>query len=65
MTVLAKAQQIQKTIDKLNNQLEELRLLNNKNKNNDLLSTDAWVNDKTIDRLENNAKRLLQINLIR
>ena len=67
MKVLAKAQQIQKTIDKLNNQLEELKLLNNKNKdnNNFSLSSDAWSNDDTIRGLKSIANKLIQINLIK
>ena len=67
MKVLAKAQQIQKTIDKLNNQLEELKLLNNKNKdnNNFSLSSDAWSNDDTIRGLKSIANKLIEINLIK
>lgn len=60
-----KAEQIQKTIDKLNNQLEELRQLNKKNLAIEKLSSDAWCNDSTISRLISRADGLQEINLIK
>ena len=62
-----KASQIQKTIDKLNAQLEELRVINNKDKNsNDFLTSDkGWKNDKTISMLDSITDKLVQINLIK
>jgi len=62
------ADKIQKTIDKLNAQLETLTSINNKSKrakDHSLEQSNAWANDMTISRLENIAVKLNQIELIK
>ena len=60
-----KTKEIQKTIEKLNNQLDELKELNRKNIKVERLASDAWCNDDTIRRLQNRADKLTEINLIK
>ncbi len=61
-----KAVQVQKTIDKLSKQLEELKQLNNKAKDSrdSNESRRGWKNDSTISILQQHAGKLSQINLI-
>jgi hypothetical protein len=65
MTIKAKKTQIEKTVAKLEKQLKELRLLNNKNKNNDKKAGEAYSNCSTIDTLQNLTSKLSQVNLIK
>jgi len=62
------AEKIQKTIDKLNSQLEALSSINNKGKNatdHSIEQSNAWANDMTINTLEGVVKKLNQIELIK
>jgi|AntAceMinimDraft_10_1070366.scaffolds.fasta_scaffold25993_6 peptidoglycan hydrolase CwlO-like protein len=65
--ITTNVKRIQKTIDTLNNQLEDLRKTNQKLKdsNNPSISSIGWINDSTIDTLEHHASKLVQLNLIK